>query len=163
LLDVKGAEIAFSPGFRFGPTLLPGQAITFENVMDMTAISYPETEVKDMTGSDIKNLLEEHCDQVFNPDPYQQHGGDMLRVGGLNYTCDPNKSKGSRISNLVASGKTLEASKKYKVASWGLNSSDGQAVWEVVATWMKDKKAVRSSESRSPQLAGVENNPGVSL
>jgi S-sulfosulfanyl-L-cysteine sulfohydrolase len=161
LREVKGADIAFSPGFRFGPTLLPGHAITLENVMDMTAISYPETEVKDMSGSDVKELLEDACDQLFNPDPYAQHGADMLRVGGLTYTCDPHKAKGQRISNLLFAGKPIEANKKYKVASWGNGAKGGQPVWEVVATYLRQKKEIPAIKPNLPKLVGVDGDPGI--
>jgi sulfur-oxidizing protein SoxB len=162
LMHVKDAEIAFSPGFRFGPTLLPGQAVTMEHVMDMTAITYPETEVKDMTGSEIKQVLEQTCDHLFNPDPYQQHGSDMLRVGGMHYTCDPNKSFGNRVTYLTLSGKAMDASKKYKVASWGGTSvAKGQPVWEVVADYLKHKKEISAIKPSMPKLVGVDGDPGV--
>ncbi len=90
LMEVKGAEIAFSPGFRWGTTILPGQAITFEHVMDQTAITYPYTTLSDLTGEAIKTILEDIADNLFNPDPYYQQGGDMVRVGGMTYTCDIN-------------------------------------------------------------------------
>ncbi len=89
LMTVKGAEIAFSPGFRWGTTILPGQAVTFEHVMDQTAITYPYTTLTEMTGETIKAILEDVGDNLFNPDPYYQQGGDMVRVGGLTYACAP--------------------------------------------------------------------------
>ncbi|MGH8772755.1 MAG: thiosulfohydrolase SoxB, partial [Burkholderiales bacterium] len=162
LLEVKDAEIAFSPGFRFGPTLLPGQAITLEHVMDMTAITYPETEVKDLTGSEIKGVLEETCDHLFNPDPYLQHGSDMLRVGGMHYTCDPNKALNNRVTNLTVNGKPMDASKKYKVASWGGTApAKGQPVWDVVAEYLKHKKVIPALKPSIPKVVGVEGNPGI--
>jgi sulfur-oxidizing protein SoxB len=162
LLEVKGAEIAFSPGFRFGPTLLPGQAITLEHVMDMTAITYPETEVKEMTASEIKTVLEETCDQLFNPDPYQQHGSDMLRVAGMHYTCDPNKAMGHRVSNMTLNGKPMDADKRYKVASWGGTSlAKGQPIWGVVAQYLKRRKEIPAVKPNMPKLVGVEGNPGL--
>jgi sulfur-oxidizing protein SoxB len=116
-----------------------------------------------MTGSEIKQVLEQTCDHLFNPDPYQQHGSDMLRVGGMHYTCDPNKSFGSRISNLTIGNKSIDASRTYKVASWGEGAKGGQPVWEVVATWLKDKKTIHPTGLNVPHLADVKNNPGVSL
>jgi sulfur-oxidizing protein SoxB len=92
LMDVQGAEIAFSPGFRWGTSLLPGQAITREWLMDMTATTYSYATVTEMTGETIKTVLEDVCDNLFNPDPYYQQGGDMVRVGGLQYSCDPQQT-----------------------------------------------------------------------
>ena len=114
LMAVKGAEIAFSPGFRWGTTILPGQAITRDHLMDQVAITYPSTTLSNMTGATIKTVLEDVCDNLFNPDPYYQQGGDMVRVGGLQYTCDPLASSGNRISNMRLNGKPIDASKTYK-------------------------------------------------
>jgi hypothetical protein len=90
IMEVQGADIGFSPGFRWGTTILPGQAITFEHLMDQTAITYPQATLTEMSGEQIKTILEDVGDNLFNPDPYYQQGGDMVRVGGLEYTCDPN-------------------------------------------------------------------------
>ena len=109
LMEVKGAEIAFSPGFRWGTSLLPGQAITMEHLMDQTAITYPHTTVNELTGETIKTILEDVADNLFNPDPYYQQGGDMVRVGGLAYTCDPNGKMGSRISGMILKGRPVDA------------------------------------------------------
>ena len=117
-MQVKGAEIAFSPGFRWGTTLLPGQAITLDHVMDWTAITYPQTTVNELTGEMIKTILEDVCDNLFNPDPYYQQGGDMVRVGGLTYTCTPGEAMGKRISDMRLDGKPIAADRKYKVAGW---------------------------------------------
>ena len=118
LMDVQGADLAFSPGFRWGTTLLPGQPITREWLLDMTATTYSYATVTEMTGATIKTVLEDVCDNLFNPDPYYQQGGDMVRVGGLAYTCDPKAGSGKRISNMMLKGKTIEADKTYKVAGW---------------------------------------------
>lgn len=118
LMEVQGAEIAFSPGFRWGTSLLPGQAITREWLMDMTATTYSYATVTEMTGETIKTVLEDVCDNLFNPDPYYQQGGDMVRVGGLQYSCDPVGKMGSRIGDMRLNGKPIEADKKYKVAGW---------------------------------------------
>ena len=117
MLEVKGADLAFSPGFRWGTTLLPGDAITFDHVMDQTAITYPYSTLTEMTGRQIKSILEDVCDNLFNPDPYRQQGGDMARVGAMTYTCAPNEKIGSRISDMRLAGKPIEAGKKYKVRS----------------------------------------------
>ncbi len=110
LMEVKGAEIGFSPGFRWGTSLLSGQAITREHLMDQTAITYPYTTLTEMTGEFIKTVLEDVCDNLFNPDPYYQQGGDMVRVGGLTYTCEPNAEMGRRISDMRLNGKPIEPS-----------------------------------------------------
>ncbi|MDE2049010.1 MAG: thiosulfohydrolase SoxB, partial [Betaproteobacteria bacterium] len=116
LMEVRDAEIAFSPGFRWGTTLLPGQAITREMLMDQTAITYPTSTLTDMTGEFIKTVLEDVADNLFNPDPYYQQGGDMVRVGGLHYRIDPQAAAGQRISDMRLNGKPLDATRKYKVA-----------------------------------------------
>ncbi len=163
LMEVKDAEIAFSPGFRWGATLLPQQAITLEDVMNQTAISYPETVVTEMTGEAIKNFLEDVADNLFNPDPYYRQGGDMVRVGGLRYVFDPGAAMGRRVSGLSLRGQPLEAGKRYKVASWAplAEGTKGEPVWDVVASYLKAKKVIRAPQPNQPRLAGVEGNPGL--
>ena len=107
LMAEKNAEIAFSPGFRWGTSLLPGDPITMEQLLDQTAITYPYTTVTDMKGSMIKTVLEDVCDNLFNPDPYYQQGGDMVRVGGLQYGCDPKADMGKRIFGMTLGGKPV--------------------------------------------------------
>ncbi len=118
LMKEKDAPIAFSPGFRWGTSLLPGSAITMEDVLNQTAITYPFTTLTNMSGAQIKSVLEDVCDNLFNPDPYYQQGGDMVRVGGLEYTCEPNAAMGQRIQDMRLNGKLLDADKTYKVAGW---------------------------------------------
>src|SRR5690554_4196868 len=118
LMAVKDAEIAFSPGFRWGTTLLPGDTITMERLMDQTAITYPQTTLTEMPGSQIKIILEDVADNLFNADPYYQQGGDMVRVGGLQDTSNRLKSAGERIGSTNLNGKAIEADKTYKVAGW---------------------------------------------
>lgn len=163
LMEVKGAEIAFTPGFRWGTTILPNQAITVEHVMDQTAITYPYTTVNELTGETIKNILEDVCDNLFNPDPYYQQGGDMVRVGGMQFTCDPSQKIGSRISNMTLKGRNIEAGKKYKVASWApvAEGMSGEPVWEVVIGYLRDKKVIRPPRLNRPTLVGVKGNPGI--
>ncbi len=155
-------EIAFSPGFRWGTTALPGQALTMEDVLAETAITYPETYVQSMTGADIKAVLEDVCDNLFNPDPYYQQGGDMVRTGGLSYTCTPTESAGRRISDLrLDNGQPLEAGASYKVAGWAsVNAQTGAPVWKVFANHLR---AGKSSPTRGNgvTLNGVEGNPGI--
>lgn len=143
LLEVNEAEIAFSPGFRWGNTLLPGQTITFEDVMNHTAITYPETYVRTLTGNQIKTILEDVADNLFNRDPYYRQGGDMVRVGGLRFDCEPEAGSGRRIHNMTSSnGKALDAGKTYKVAGWaGVGApSMGKPVWEVVIEYLASKR-----------------------
>src|SRR5439155_3874437 len=129
------AEIALSPGFRWGTTALAGQPLTMEDVMAQTAVTYPETYIQTMTGGQIKDVLEDICDNLFNADPYYQQGGDMVRAGGLSYTCTPTAAIGSRISELqLNGGKALSANHRYKVAGWAsVNGQQGAPVWDVVA------------------------------
>jgi sulfur-oxidizing protein SoxB len=163
LMEVKGADIAFSPGFRWGTSILPGQAITREHVMDQTAITYPYTTVTPMTGEFIKTVLEDVCDNLFNPDPYYQQGGDMVRVGGLTYACEPGGKAGSRISDMRLNGKPIEASKTYRVAGWApvAEGATGEPIWEVVETWLKAKKKITPRKLNLPRLVGLKNNPGM--
>jgi len=155
-------EFALSPGFRWGTTSLAGQPITMEDVLSETAITYPETYAQIMTGSQIKDVLEDVCDNLFNPDPYYQQGGDMVRVGGLSYTCSPNESIGKRISDLkLDSGSPLQAGKSYKVAGWAsVNEQKGAPVWDVVANYLRAAKLPAMRTSRV-NLQGVDGNPGI--
>ncbi len=163
LLQEKGAQIAFSPGFRWGTTLLPGQTITMDDVMNQTAITYPGTTLNEMSGETIKTVLEDVADNLFNTDPYYQQGGDMVRVGGLNYTIDPNQSMGNRISNMTLNDKPLDAGKIYKVAGWASvqeSSEQGEPIWELVSRYLKDKKVVGDIQLNTPQIKGIDNNQG---
>jgi sulfur-oxidizing protein SoxB len=163
LMKVKDAEIAFSPGFRWGTTLLPGEAITMESVMDWSAITYPYTTVTPMTGATIKTILEDVCDNLFNPDPYYQQGGDMVRVGGLTYTCAPNAAMGDRIRDMRLGGKPLDAGKTYKVAGWApvAEGAKGEPVWEVISTYLRDRKSIPPPALNLPKLDGVAKDPGL--
>ncbi|MEY4083078.1 MAG: Trifunctional nucleotide phosphoesterase protein YfkN precursor [Pseudomonadota bacterium] len=165
LMEVKGADLAFSPGFRWGTSLLPGQAITREHVMDQTATTYSYSTLTEMTGEMIKTVLEDVCDNLFNPDPYYQQGGDMVRVGGLQYACAPLEKMGSRIQDMRLNGKPIEASKKYKVAGWApvAEGATGVPVWDVVETWLKDKKKISPRKINTPKLIGMKGNPGIVL
>ena len=163
LMDVKGAEIAFSPGFRWGTTLLPGQTVTLEHVMDQTAITYPHAVVNELSGTAVRNILEDVCDNLFNPDPYYQQGGDMVRVGGMQYRCDPTQKIGGRISDMTLHGKPVAAGKTYKVASWApvAEGASGEPIWEIVARYLRAKKVVRAVKPNRPSLTGVLGNPGI--
>jgi len=168
LMDVQGAQIAFSPGFRWGTTLLPGQAITRELMMDQVAITYPYATVTNMTGEFIKTVLEDVADNLFNPDPYYQQGGDMVRVGGLQYSLTPGEKAGSRISDMRLGGQAIEATKTYKVAGWApvaeeARSAGNKPVWDVLETWLKAQSGGRIKPRRinTPKLIGTQGNPGL--
>jgi S-sulfosulfanyl-L-cysteine sulfohydrolase len=157
------AEIALSPGFRWGTSVLPGQPVTMEDVLSETAVTYPETYVQSMTGGQIKDILEDVCDNLFNADPYYQQGGDMVRVGGMAYTCAPAESVGRRISELkLDSGRPIEAGKSYKVAGWAsVNEQKGPPVWDVFAKHLRAGKASARLSGDSVMLKGVADNPGI--
>ena len=131
--------------------------------MDQTAITYPETYVREMSGADIKLILEDVCDNLFNPDPYYQQGGDMVRLGGMDYVCDPLETINKRISSMqLNDGTPIDARKKYKVAGWATvgSQSPGEPIWDVVSTYMKDQKEIRIKKINTPKLKNVDNNPG---
>jgi sulfur-oxidizing protein SoxB len=168
LIEVQGADVAFSPGFRWGTSLLPGEAITRELLMDQLAITYPQATLNTMTGETIKTVLEDVADNLFNPDPYYQQGGDMVRVGGLAYTCAPGEKMGSRIGDLRLAGRPLEAGKTYKVAGWAPVAEDAKSqpgvkpIWDVVETWLRSQGGrVKPRLINTPQLVGMAGNPGI--
>ena len=154
-------DIALSPGFRWGTTALSGAPLTMEDLLAETAITYPETYLRSMTGSQIKDVLEDICDNLFNADPYQQQGGDMVRLGGLSYACTPAQMMGRRISDLVLdNGRALEAGKAYKVAGWAsVNPQAGAPVWDVLARHLRSGKG--SARGSGVTLKGVDGNPGI--
>jgi sulfur-oxidizing protein SoxB len=157
------AEIALSPGFRWGTSVLAGQPVTMQDVLAETAITYPETYVQSMTGSQLKDILEDVCDNLFNADPYYQQGGDMVRVGGMTYTCSPNEAVGHRISELkLDNGRAIEAGKPYKVAGWAsVNEQKGIPVWDVVASHLRSGKKANDRRGAEITLRGVDDNPGI--
>ena len=164
LLKVRGADIAFSPGFRWGTSLLPGDSITYEHVMDQTAITYAKSTLNEMTGEMIHQLLEGIADNLFNPDPYYQMGGDMVRVGGLTYTIDPAATIGRRISQLEFAGKPLDAAKTYRVAGWAsVNPQPDELpnIWDVLSEYLMDTRVIRNVTLNVPTVKGVDQNPGI--
>jgi S-sulfosulfanyl-L-cysteine sulfohydrolase len=167
LMQVQGADMAFSPGFRWGTTLLPGDTITRELMMDQLAITYPYATLTTMSGETIKTILEDVADNLFNPDPYYQQGGDMVRTGGMSYTCDPNAAMGSRISDMRLRGAPIEAGKQYKVAGWApvaqeARNAGNKPVWDVVETWLKSQGGrVKPRRVNTPRLVGMAGNPGI--
>lgn len=166
LMAMKDAEIAFSPGFRWGTSLLPGQPILMEHLLDQTAITYPYTTLTEMSGEMIKTVLEDVCDNLFNSDPYYQQGGDMVRVGGLQYTCDPLATMGKRIQDMRLNGKPIDAAKKYKVAGWAPVSEDaknagGEPIWDVMAKYLREQKVIKARQLNLPTLKGIQGNAGI--
>ncbi len=157
------AQIALSPGFRWGTSVIPGQTITFEDVMAQTAMTYPETYVRDMTGETLKLILEDVADNSFNPDPFYQQGGDMVRVSGLSYTLEPAQTMGHRISEMrLETGELIEANKTYSVSGWATvgEVSPGRAVWDVVADHLRSKQTVSVERVNQPQVIIKSGNPG---
>jgi sulfur-oxidizing protein SoxB len=163
LMQTQDTQLAFSPGFRWGTTVLPGSPITMEDLMSQTAITYPAVRRQDMTGARIKQVLEDIADNRFNPDPYLQQGGDMVRTGGLHYTIDPNMPKGKRIQNMEINGEKIHPKKKYVVGAWaGLEENqEGRAIWDVVAEYLRSKKVIKSVNLNTPRLKNVADNKGV--
>jgi S-sulfosulfanyl-L-cysteine sulfohydrolase len=166
LMQTQNAPIAFSPGFRWGSSLLPGENITRELFMDQVATTYSYATVTSMSGATIKAVLEDVADNLFNPDPYYQQGGDMVRVGGLQYTLQPIATIGNRISDLRLEGQLIDASKQYRVAGWAPVAQEASQVgnkfiWEILEPWLKSQPSVRISKINQPRLVGVEGNSGL--
>jgi len=164
LREVNGADISLSPGFRWGTSVTPGQKITFEDLATQTAMTYPETYTKELTGAQIHAILEDVADNLFNPDPFYQQGGDMVRTGGLSYTIDPTQKMGKRISNIrTLDGKPLDAKKKYKVAGWSTVNSKapGEPVWNSVEKYLKNVKHIKQLKVDTPEIVGLKDNKGI--
>lgn len=165
LLEVKQAQISLSPGFRWGTSVLPGQVITFDDLMTQTAMTYPETYARDMKGSDIKLILEDVADNLFNEDPFYQQGGDMVRTGGISYKINPTAKIGNRISSitLTSTGEKIEANKSYKVAGWSTvgSKSEGEPIWKTVEVYLKNIKHIGKLNVDTPDIVGVKGNPGI--
>lgn len=157
------AELALSPGFRWGNSMLPGEPITMGDVLAETAITYPQVYVQEMTGAQIRSIMEDVCDNLFNPDPYYQQGGDMVRIGGLDYACAPGEPVGRRISDMTLdNGEPLDAGKAYKVAGWAsVNPQSGKSVTDVFAEYLRAVKTAQPTKLNRVTLKGVDNNPGV--
>jgi S-sulfosulfanyl-L-cysteine sulfohydrolase len=159
LMQEKDTPIAFSPGFRWGTTLLPGETITREALLAQTAITYPTVTVSEVTGATLHAVLEDVADNLFNPDPYYQQGGDMVRTGGLRYAIDPYAARGRRISDLRLGDEPVAAGKRYRVAGWAsmADGVEGEPVWTVVERWLKAHGPVRNVRLNRPRVA--ENAP----
>lgn len=159
LLEQRDAEISLSPGFRWGASLIPGGDITVEDVHNMTSITYPEAYRSEMTGQILKDILEDVGDNLFNPDPYYQQGGDMVRVGGMGYTIDPGKEIGSRITNMVLlkTGEAIDPARTYTVAGWASvnEGTEGPPIWDVVEGYLTDKGSVAIEPNDAVKVVGI--------
>jgi S-sulfosulfanyl-L-cysteine sulfohydrolase len=158
LISERDAEIALSPGFRWGASLLPGQDITREDVYNATAVTYPAAYRTTMTGARLKQVLEDVADNLFNPDPYYQQGGDMVRVGGLSYTIDVGQPIGRRISALqsLRTGQPIDPSRDYVVAGWASvnEGSEGPAIWDVVMAHIAKRQTVAPADVSRVRVIG---------
>ena len=166
LREVKGADISMSPGFRWGTSIMPGGTITFDDLMNQTSMTYPETYVRELKGSDLHVILEDVADNLFNADPFLQQGGDMVRTGGLSYRIDPMQKMGKRITNLqLTNGMTIEANKIYKLAGWSTvgSQSEGEPIWDTVSTYLGQQKHIKNLKLETPDIIGVKDNPGIDL
>jgi sulfur-oxidizing protein SoxB len=162
LIAEKDAEIAFSPGFRWGTTLLPGDQITMEDLMAHVAITYPATTLTEMSGEMVKVVLEDVADNLFNADPYYQQGGDMVRVGGLEYAITPMAEQGQRISDMRLQGKAIDPKKTYRVAGWApVAQVEGEPIWDVCARYLRNKKVVADVVPNRPVVKGIKDNKGL--
>ena len=159
LIDEREADIALSPGFRWGPSILPGQDITREDLFNATAMSYPNAYRSEMSGELIHTILEDVADNLFNPDPYYQQGGDMVRVGGMGYSIDVSKPQGSRITEMtmLKTGEKVEADKTYVVAGWASvnEGTEGPAIWDVAESWIKKQGSVNIDPNTSVKVSGT--------
>ena len=168
LRDEYGAHVAMSAGVRWGPTIPKGHWITMDDVMSQCSMTYGETYANEMTGKQLLNVLEQVADNLLDPDPYLQSGGDMVRVGGLDYTIDPTKKLFERITDArLDNGEKIEPDKKYKVAGWAVvnRTPEGRMIWDVIRDYIlktrDDKNVLHLKKTNHPKLVGVANNPGV--
>ena len=159
LLSERDAEIALSPGFRWGTSLLPGQNITRDDIYNATAMTYPAAYRMSMTGARLKEVLEDVADNLFNPDPYYQQGGDMVRVGGVSFAIDVGRPMGARIGDLklLRTGKPIEATKEYAVAGWASinEGTEGPPIWDVVFAHLAKNPTVAPTESAHVTVTGA--------
>jgi S-sulfosulfanyl-L-cysteine sulfohydrolase len=159
LISERDADIAMSPGVRWGPSLLPGQDITREDIWNVTSMSYGQAYRSEMTGEFIHVILEDVADNLFNPDPYYQQGGDMVRTGGLGYSIDITKEQGKRITDitLLKTGETIDPAKSYVVAGWASvnEGTEGPQIWDVVESHIRKQGTVSVSENNSVKVAGA--------
>ncbi|MGD9866151.1 MAG: thiosulfohydrolase SoxB, partial [Pseudodonghicola sp.] len=159
LLSEREADIAMSPGVRWGPSVLPGQDITREDIWNVTSMSYGKAYRSEMTGEFIKVILEDVADNIFNPDPYYQQGGDMVRIGGMGYRIDITKPQGERISEmtLLKTGEAIDPAKSYVVAGWASvnEGTEGPQIWDVVESHIRKQGTVKVTPNTSVKVVGA--------
>ena len=159
LIEERDAQISLSPGFRWGTTLLPGQDITRDDLYTQTSMTYPAVYRNEMTGAQLHEIMEDVCDNLFHKDPFYQQGGDMVRVGGMSYTCAPKEDKGKRITEmtLTKSGEKIEADKKYGVAGWASVNKDttGPAIYELMESYLTKKKVIPPVTAQTVKVVGM--------
>ncbi len=158
IIQERDTEISLSPGFRWGTTLLPGQKITIDDIYSQTSMNYPEVYRTEMNGETIKNLLEDVCDNIFNPDPFFQQGGDMVRVGGMTYTCQPKNTMGNRISDLkLSTGEKIESQKKYTIGGWGsINPEvEGPPIYKLLEDYVSGEKIIKPKHNNPVEIKGI--------
>ena len=157
--EERDVEIALSPGFRWGTTLLPGQDITMDDLYTQTSMSYPNVYRVEMTGQQLHEILEDVCDNLFHLDPFYQQGGDMVRVGGMSYTCAPKESMGKRITNMTITdtGAPVEADKKYTVGGWASvnEGTEGPAIYDLMENYISRKKVINLPENQTVKVVGM--------
>ena len=159
IINERDTEISFSPGFRWGTTLLPGQNITIDDIYSQTSMNYPEVYRSEMSGKMIKDILEDVCDNLFNPDPFFQQGGDMVRAGGIRYTCNPKNKIGNRINDveIISTGKKLESSKKYIVGGWGSINPNlkGPKIYSLLENYVTNLNSVKPKNNNNVKILGI--------
>jgi sulfur-oxidizing protein SoxB len=159
LREERDAQIAMSPGFRWGAALLPGQKITVEDVYNQTAITYPEAYRQEMSGDQLKMILEDVADNLFNPDPYYQQGGDMVRIGGMGYRIDVRAKRGERISDmtLLETGEPIEPKTTYTVAGWAsVNEGvEGPPIYDLLSRYIERQGTVRVERNEQIDVVGA--------
>ncbi len=160
MIEERDAELSFSPGFRWGSTNLPGQDITIDDLYNQTAMSYPSVYRLEFTGQRIKEILEDVCDNLFNPDPFFQQGGDMVRVGGMGYTCAPKEVMGSRIGDmtLLATGEPIDPNRNYVVAGWASVNEDveGPAIYDLMETYITGQETINIAKNDAVKVTGMD-------
>lgn len=156
LLSEREADVALSPGFRWGASLMPGQDITREDIFNVTAMSYPEAYRTEMTGEFLHTIMEDVADNLFNPDPYYQQGGDMVRVGGMGYRIDISQPQGRRITEmtLLRTGERIDPAATYAVAGWASvnEGTEGPPIWEVVEAHIRNQGTVSIDPNQSVEV-----------
>jgi sulfur-oxidizing protein SoxB len=164
LREEHSADFAMSAGVRWGTSVPAGHDVTMEDLMTNTAMTYGETYAQDMTGQQLKDVLEGVAENLFQQDPYLQSGGDMVRMGGMDYTIDPTGNLGNRISNMMDDdGTSIDPNRTYKVAGWAQVNSvgDGRLMWDVAADYLRKQKTLNLKKVNHPTIKGAKGNPGI--